>query len=104
MSETKATRTVAVSNPEGVHARAATLIAELVRRHDAKVVLIKGNDKVEGTDVLQILSLGTGQGEQLVPEATGNEAEKVLEGLATLFAENFRESDQNTQWTDNQPS
>jgi phosphotransferase system HPr (HPr) family protein len=96
MSETKAIRTVAVSNPQGVHARAATLIAELVHRYDAKVVLIKQNDRVQGTDVLQILSLGAGQGEQLLLEATGNDAEKVLDALALLFAENFNEDDHDT--------
>ncbi len=96
MSEPKATRTVAVSNPQGVHARAATLIADLVRNFSAKVVLIKENDRVEATDVLQILSLGTGQGEQLLLEATGNDAEKVLDALAELFAENFHEDDHDT--------
>ena len=96
MSETKAMRTVAVSNPQGVHARAATLIAELVHRYDAKVVLIKQNDRVQGTDVLQILSLGAGQGEQLLLEATGNDAEKVLDALALLFAENFNEDEHDT--------
>jgi phosphotransferase system HPr (HPr) family protein len=96
MSETKAIRTVAVSNPQGVHARAATLIAELVHRYDAKVVLIKQDDRVQGTDVLQILSLGAGQGEQLLLEATGNDAEKVLDALALLFAENFNEDEHDT--------
>jgi phosphotransferase system HPr (HPr) family protein len=96
MSETKATRTVAVTNPQGVHARAATLIAELVHRYDAQVVLIKHNDRVQGTDVLQILSLGAGPGEQLLLEATGNDAERVLEALALLFAENFNEDEHDT--------
>jgi len=96
MSETKAMRTVAVTNPQGLHARAATLIAELVHRHDAQVVLIKQNDRVQGTDVLQILSLGAGPGEQLLLEATGNDAEKVLDALALLFAENFNEDEHDT--------
>lgn len=96
MSEPKATRIVAVSNPQGVHARAATLIAETVRRFDAKVVLVKNNYRVEGTDVLQILSLGSGQGERLTLEATGNDAEQVLDALVALFAENFHEGDHDT--------
>jgi len=46
--------------------------------------------------VLQILSLGTAQGEQLLLEAIGNDAEEVLNALAALFAGNFYEEEQNT--------
>jgi len=90
MRPTKATRAVVVSNREGIHLRAATLIAKLARSHDAQVVLRKDNNKAEGTEVLQISSLGALQGEQLVLEATGNEAEKVLDALVKLFETNFR--------------
>jgi len=96
MSQPKATRTVTVTNKEGVHARAATLIAESVRRFDAKVVLGKGCERVEGTEVLQILSLGAAQGEQLLLEATGQDAEHALEVLLQLFADHFSENEQQT--------
>jgi phosphotransferase system HPr (HPr) family protein len=104
MCQTEATRTVTVGNPEGIHLRAATLIAKLVRSHNARVVLQKENNKVEGTDVLQILSLGTAEGEQLVLEATGNDAEKVLEALAKLFDGNFHEDDGENMPADGGPS
>ena len=48
------------------------LIAKLVRRHDASVTLIKENNKADGAEVLQISSLGTGPGEQLVLEDIKN--------------------------------
>jgi len=71
--------------------RAATLVAELVRRFEAKVELTKDCECVEGTEVLQILSLGAAQGEQLVLDATGPDAEEVLDSLVELFASNFAE-------------
>jgi phosphocarrier protein HPr len=88
-SEPTASRLVVVNNSEGLHARAATLIADLVRRFDAKVKLATGKQEVEGTEVLQILSLGAGQGEQLLIEATGHDAEEAVEALVRLFADNF---------------
>ncbi len=91
MAEIKATRNVAVSNAEGIHARAATLIAELVRRFDSQVVVVKDCERVESTDVLQVLSLGAGQGEQLSLEAVGHDAEEVLDALVELFVGNFKE-------------
>lgn len=96
MSEPSASRTVVVTNEEGVHARAATMIAELVRRFQAKVLLTKNSERVEATDVMQILLLGAGQGEQLLIEAVGADAEEVLEALVRLFAENFNENTENT--------
>ena len=93
MSQPIATRTVVVTNESGIHARAATLVAELVRRFDSKVVLIKDCERVEGTDVLQVLSLGAGRGIELSLEATGHDAENVLDELVQLFTDNFSEED-----------
>jgi phosphotransferase system HPr (HPr) family protein len=97
MSETKAIRTVAVSNPQGIHARAATLIADLTRRFDAKVVLAKHSERVEATEVLQILSLGAAQGEEVLLEATGHDSEQALDALVRLFADNFGENQEETE-------
>ncbi len=92
MSEAKSTRNVAVTNPEGLHLRAATLIAELTRQFDSSVLLIKDHQRVKGTDVLQVVSLVAKQGEELVLEATGQDAEEVLDALEKLFADNFSEN------------
>jgi phosphocarrier protein len=81
---------VTVANHEGLHARAATLIAETVRRHRAEVKVVKGSDRVDAIDVLQVLSLGAHQGERLVLEASGEDAEAVLDGLVHLFESLFQ--------------
>jgi len=97
MCEPKATRTVNVTNSAGIHARAATLIAELVRRSDARVSVIKDRERVDATEVLQILSLGTRCGEQISFEATGSDAQRVLDALVQLFADNFGEDQKRIQ-------
>jgi phosphotransferase system HPr (HPr) family protein len=89
MSQTKATRTVTVANPEGLHARAATSIANLVNELPAKVELIKGPLRVDGTDVLQMLSLCALPGDELRLEATGEDADAALEALVELFQSKF---------------
>lgn len=102
MQQPKASRTILVTNSEGLHARAATLVAELVRRFGVKVELTKGGERVEGTEVLQILSLGAAQGEQLLAEATGENAEEVLDALVKLFASNFAEDGDELEQTESQ--
>ena len=88
------TRTVDVTNREGVHLRAATLIAELVRRFDSSVLVIKDAERLDVRDVLQITSLGARCGEQVSFEAVGSDAEEVVDALVQLFADKFGESDQ----------
>jgi len=93
MSEAKATRIVTVANPDGLHIRAASLIAKLTGQVPAKVELIKGSQRVDATNVLQIISLCALEGEQLLLEATGRDADAVLEMLARLFENNFDEDE-----------
>jgi len=89
MSEPKVTRTVTVTNAEGIHARAAMAIAATARRFDCRLTIVKNRERVDGTDVLQILSTATHQGEQLFLEAVGPHAEEAIAALERLFAGNF---------------
>ena len=93
MSETRVTRTVVVTDPAGVHARTAVAIADAVRRGKSQVTLIKDEQPVAGTDVLQILTLVADQGETVTLEAVGPDAEAVLAALEPLFAGRFGDED-----------
>ena len=69
--------------------RAAMEVANLLGRFDSAVVLVKKDQRVDGRDVLQILSLAAVQDEELTAEATGNQAEEALAALAALFENDF---------------
>ncbi len=71
--------------------RAAMEVSKLLGRFDSVVVLVKENQRVDGRDVLQILSLAAVQHEVLTAEATGNQAEEALAALAALFENDFAE-------------
>jgi phosphocarrier protein HPr len=89
MSESRATRTVVVTDPAGVHARTAVAIAQTVRRGQSQVTLTKDRQPVSGTDVLQILTMVAHQGEAVKLEAVGPDAEAVVSALEPLFAGRF---------------
>jgi phosphotransferase system HPr (HPr) family protein len=94
MSESKATRTVTVSNRQGLHLRAALLVVNLVRQFRAKVTLVtEERQKADAGEVLEIMSLGADMGRQVFLEAVGEDAEAVVEALAKLFADKFHEDD-----------
>jgi phosphocarrier protein HPr len=89
MSESQATRSVVVTNPEGVHARVAVAIAQVVRRGKSRVTLVKGELRVEATDVLQLMMMAAAKGDSVDIEAAGPDAHDVLNSLEPLFAGQF---------------
>jgi phosphocarrier protein HPr len=91
MEQPPASRALRVGIPEGLHMRAAMEVSKLLGRFDSVVVLVKENQRVDGRDVLQILSLAAVQHEVLTAEATGNQAEEALAALAALFENDFAE-------------
>jgi len=89
MSEGTANRQVVVQRPAGLHARPSLAVAETVRRFRSQVSIRSGRDQADAGSVLQLLSLGAGQGRQLELTATGPDADRVLDELVRLFANNF---------------
>lgn len=85
-----------MANPTGFHARAALKVLQLVRQFAAKVEIVLERRRADAADMLQMLALGAGQGEELILEATGPQAEEVLDALQALFAEKFHEEDDST--------
>ncbi len=94
MDQLKQTRTVTVANPTGLHARAALLIANLARKHEVALALVKDSQAAEASSIIQMLSLGARQGDRLVVEACGPRAEEALGAVERLFAEKFYEKDE----------
>jgi phosphotransferase system HPr (HPr) family protein len=87
MSEQKATRTVVVTDPAGVHARTAVDIAKVVAKFRSKVLISNEYHQAAATDVLQMLCLVADCGSKVLLEATGPDAEGVLDAIEPLFAE-----------------
>jgi phosphotransferase system HPr (HPr) family protein len=89
MSESRATRSVLVTDPAGVHARTAVAIAQAVRGGKSRVALVKGQQRAEASEVLQVMMLAVAQGERVQIEADGPDAVAVLDSLEPLFAGQF---------------
>lgn len=82
-----------ITNEQGLHARPADLFVKVASRFDAAIEVIKENQRVDGKSILDILTLGAGQGSKLVIEAAGRDAEEALEALAALIDHNFAEDE-----------
>ena len=93
MSAAKTSRTVTVSNPEGLHVRPCDLIQKLARGYAATIEIVCGLERVDAKSILSLLSIAASapRGTQLTIEATGADANEALNALADLFIRNFDE-------------
>jgi phosphocarrier protein len=82
MSEVTASRQVTVTNPNGLHARPAHLIAKAAGRFLARVDVIKDGQRANGKSILDILMLAAAQGTALIIEARGGDAHEAVEAVA----------------------
>jgi phosphocarrier protein len=89
MTEGSASRTVIVTNPQGLHARPADLFVKLASRFESVVEVVKEGERVDGKSILAILTLAAVPGTQLRIEATGPDAEAAISALAELVLRNF---------------
>ena len=89
----RTTRTVVVTNPQGLHARPADLFAKTATRFASKIELVKGRERVDGKSILSLLTLAAVAGTQLLIEADGPDAEQALDALAKLVERDFAENE-----------
>jgi phosphocarrier protein HPr len=76
----------------GIHARPATLLVQTASRFDSEITLEYKSKKVNLKSIMGVMSLGVGQGADIVITAEGNDADEALNSLAeTLKKEGLAE-------------
>jgi phosphotransferase system HPr (HPr) family protein len=95
MADGFVTRTVIVTNPQGLHARPADLFVKLACQYQSRIEVIKDGERVDGKSILNILTLAAVEGTQLEIVAIGPDAEAALDALAELVRTNFSENGTN---------
>jgi phosphocarrier protein HPr len=86
---TSAKRTVTITNPAGLHARPSAAIAQVVRRFQSRVQIRSGDQVVNASSILELLTLGARQGSSLVLTAKGPDAEQVLEAVVEELSKHY---------------
>jgi phosphotransferase system HPr (HPr) family protein len=74
---------------QALHARPASLLVRLVARHASRVELRKGERTADARNIIDVLALGAGTGEQIEIEAQGADAETALHAIAELVSRGF---------------
>jgi phosphotransferase system HPr (HPr) family protein len=78
-------RVVTIANPQGLHMRPAAAFAELASRFESTVTIHKGDQAVDGKNMVELLLLAAEPGTQLEVLVNGKDAADALEVLAELL-------------------
>jgi phosphocarrier protein HPr len=93
MDETTLTKTMAIKNRLGLHARAAAQLVRTVSQFRAGVTVIKDGQEVDGRSILGLLMLAAAQGSIIEVRAAGPDAAAALAAIEDLVARGFDEEE-----------
>lgn len=82
---------VILKNKVGLHARPAALFVQTAKKFKSKIRVIKGDLEADAKSILEILSLGAEQGDNITIEAIGEDEEIALKTLVELINNKFGE-------------
>ena len=78
-------RTVTIGSKSGLHARPAAVFVQNAKSFQSQIKLSKNDKIVNGKSILSVLALGAEQGDQIILQADGNDAEPAVNKLASLL-------------------
>ena len=80
-------RTVVVASRVGLHARPASIFTQAVTASGLDVTIAKaGDEPMDASSILMVMAMGVACGDEVVLEADGPDADRVLDELVTLLA------------------
>ena len=85
--------TVTILNRLGLHARPAARFAQKASEFNADVWLVKDGKKVDGKNILEVLTLVCPRGSILTVRAVGSDSNQAVTELKTLVENHFGELD-----------
>jgi len=79
-----AERNVTVINKTGLHARPAALFVQKANQFTSDIRIVKGSKEVSAKSIMGVMSLGVGQGTEILLKAEGPDALQAVDALAEL--------------------
>jgi phosphocarrier protein NPr len=80
-----------IINKLGLHARAASKLAQLCQQFSAQITLTLEEKEADAASVMAIMLLAGGQGKVVKVTAQGLDANKALQAISQLISDKFDE-------------
>lgn len=78
-----------ITDPLGIHARPAGLLAKEAKKFASACTITKGDQTKKLTQLMMIMSLGVKQGDEITVAADGADEDAAIEALQAFFAANL---------------
>ena len=89
----KFSHTLFITNKLGLHARAATKLAQLSQKFDATITIELESNKADASSIMGLMLLAGGQGKSVTIHTEGADAEQALSEICHLFSSKFNEDE-----------
>jgi phosphocarrier protein NPr len=86
-------RQVTICNKLGLHARAATKLAQLSQKFAAKITLELAGKEADASSIMALMLLAGGQGKIVNITAQGKDAQLALTEICQLISDKFDEAE-----------
>ena len=84
-------KSIYITNKLGLHARAAAKFVKITSKIESKVVVKKGDNTVNGSSILGLMTLAATKGSQITIRCSGKNPDEDLNQLLDLVRKNFGE-------------
>lgn len=81
--------TYKITDPVGMHARPASILAKEIKNYKSNVTISKGGKTLDASKVMMLMSLGIKCGEEVVIEVTGEDEEAAAAAIEAFFKANL---------------
>ncbi|RZB30573.1 MAG: phosphocarrier protein [Desulfobacteraceae bacterium Eth-SRB1] len=88
---TKLSKDVIIINELGLHARSAAKIAKLAQNAKSTVWVIRGEEKVDASSILDVLTLACSKGSKITLKVDNKSDMDILNSIVELVEKGFEE-------------
>ena len=92
-NKTLVSKELTIVNKLGLHARAASKLAQLCQQFSAKITLTLENKEADAASIMAIMLLAGGQGKKVKVSAQGIDAPEALQAISQLISDKFDEEE-----------
>lgn len=84
-------RKMTIVNERGLHARASGALSQLCETFQSEAVVRFNGDTADARSIMDLLTLAAAQGSVIEVEATGDDADAMVDAMEAMIASKFGE-------------
>jgi len=86
-------KTLIIENKLGLHARAATKLAQLCNKFESSVTVSLEGNSADASSIMGLMLLAGSKGKTVTVLTKGSDAKDALESICQLFSDKFDENE-----------